>query len=169
MKALILLLLVTLNISAQTPAITPRRPLGVPADARHFNGRWYKVVLEKKSWHAARDKCKDMGGQLVTVPDAPTWEFVKTLTTASVWLGATDEVTEGVWVWVDGSPVAFSAWYPGQPDNSGSAEHFIAVYKNAWADVPKSGTVGALFQVQGFICEWRGVYPKGLTPQPTTH
>lgn len=151
MKTLSLLLAALILTSA---AANPKRPLGVPADAKPFNGRWYKVVLEKKSWHAARDKCKEMSGQLVTVPDAATWEFVEALTPASVWLGATDEKTEGVWVWVDGTPVDFKAWYPGQPDNSGG-EHYTATYKSQWADIPKGGTVGTLLQVQGFICEWK--------------
>jgi hypothetical protein len=158
MKTLIFTVFIAASALAQVPALPgaalPKRPLGVPADAQHFNGRWYKVVLEKKSWHAARDKCKDMGGQLVTIPDAQTWEFVKGLTTASVWLGASDEVTEGVWKWVDGTPVSFTSWFTAQPDNARSIEHFLATYKGRWNDVPKSGEFLPSTFVVGFVCQW---------------
>lgn len=152
MKRLFFLLSALILSSA---AADPKRPLGVPADAKPFNGRWYKVVLEKKSWHAARDKCKEMGGQLVTVPNAATWEFVKTLTPASVWLGATDEAVQGVWVWVDGTPISFAAWQAGQPDNYLGKQHCLAKSKQGlWDDHHKSDTEGAN-GIVGFICEWK--------------
>lgn len=158
MKAILCLLLSALCALAQTPQpVHPKRPLGVPADAKPFNWRWYKVYLEKKSWHAARDKCKELGGQLVTVPDAGTWEFVKglSLPTVWVWLGATDEVTEGAWKWVDGQNIDFRGWPSGRPDNTGGNENYAA-YKSSgsWNDVPKTGVMGSN-QVVGFICEWK--------------
>ncbi len=159
MKTLLLFLFALVSFSH---AQLPKRPLGVPADAVHFNGRWYKVVLEKKTWHAARDKCREMGGQLCTVPDAATWEFVKGLTTASVWLGATDEATEGVWKWVDGSDVKIGPWFPAQPDNARSIEHYLSIYKGQWNDVPKSGEFLPGTFVVGFVCQWRNA-------TPTTH
>ena len=155
MKPLALLLIVPItSLSAEPVAGVPKRPLGVPADAKHFNGRWYKVVLEKKAWHAARDKCKDMGGRLVCVPDAVTWEFVKALTPAVVWLGATDEVTEGVWKWEDGGAMVWADWFANQPDNAGGTEHYLVTWRGKMADIQKSGKVGAQ-GVVGFICEWK--------------
>ena len=156
MKAILCLLLSALCAFAQTPQpVLPKRPLGVPADAKPFNWRWYKVYLEKKSWHAARDKCKELGGQLVTVPDAATWEFVKTLNDgAKLWLGATDEEISGVWKWSDGTPVTFKAWGSGQPDNAGNSEHYMAKFGHIWADVPKTPAIGNV-TISGFICEWK--------------
>lgn len=159
MKTLIFTVFIAASALAQVPALPgaalPKRPLGVPADAQHFAGRWYKVVLEKKAWHAARDKCKEMGGQLVTIPDAATWEFVKTLTGgASVWLGATDEVTEGVWKWADGTGLKNGYWYPAQPDNARGIEHYLSTYKGLWNDVPKSGEFLPGTFVSGFVCQW---------------
>lgn len=154
MKTLLLTFFVAL-MSLSPAQQVPKRPLGVPADAKHFNGRWYKVVLEKKSWHAARDKCKEMGGQLCTVPDAATWEFVKTLTLgAKLWLGATDEVTEGRWLWVDGTPMKFTNWAPTEPNNFGAAEHYLAVDGGPWNDLPKQHSINTSVVV-GFICEWK--------------
>jgi hypothetical protein len=162
MKTLVFLLVSTLSpFAAYAQGLPvkinpPKRPLGVPADASHFKGRWYKVILQKKSWSAARDKCKDMGGRLACIPDAATWEFVRALTPATVWLGATDEATEGVWKWLDGTPVAVqpAPWYQSQPDNALGAEHFLSTYKGQWNDAPKSGEFNPGQFVVGFICEW---------------
>lgn len=157
MKTLLLSLLITLTAFAGQPAaVAPKPPVGVPADAKFFGGKWYRVYVEKGvSWHRARDKCKALGGQLVTVPDAPTWEFVKSLTPASVWMGATDEKTEGVWKWVDGTPVGFTGWIGAGADNSNGREHYLTTHRGGWNDAPNSGSF-ATFQVVGFLCEWRG-------------
>lgn len=101
MKALLTLVLCVVALHAAPPPIEPpaRPPLGAPADARLCNNKWYRVYLQKGlSWHAARDRCRQLGGQLVTVPDAPTWAFILTLTKGPIlWLGATDEETPGAW------------------------------------------------------------------------
>jgi len=130
----------------------PKPPVGVPADAKLFNGKWYKVIFEKISWTAAKDKCRTMGGQLVIIPDEVTWVFVRALYpgTVRVWFGATDEKTEGLWVWIDGSPVTFTAWSPQQPDNTRGNEHYLSSRNNAWNDVPKGDP-----NISGFICEWK--------------
>lgn len=157
MKTLALIIALTTTALAQLPAPAqkPKPPIGVPSDAQFFNGHWFKVYLEKGSWTTARDKCKTLGGHLVIVPDAATWEFVKGLTCgAQSWIGATDEVTPGIWKWVDGSPITFTAWFLGQPDNAGGVEHYAAIYKSAWADVPKGGVIGKAFAVQCYVCEW---------------
>ena len=149
MKAiLILLALISLGRAE------PKPPIGVPADAKHFNGKWYKVVLEKKTWHAARDKCKSMGGQLATIPDAPTWEFVKGLLSGGgkVWLGATDEATEGKWLWSDGTQLTFTDWLPTEPNNFGGKEHYLASDGKPWNDLPKEPAINHSVIV-GFLCE----------------
>ena len=137
---------------AQAPATKP--PIGVPADAKPFNGKWYRVYLEKVPWHRAREKCTALGGQLAIVPDEPTWEFLTNLSPAILWLGATDERTEGVWLWVDGTPMTFTAWHDRQPDNMGGNEHYIVSYQKRWNDVPKHGNFGP-YHAGGFICEWK--------------
>lgn len=42
--------------------------------------------------------------------------FVATKDTDSFWLGATDDITEGLWLWyVDDTELEFENWNAGQP------------------------------------------------------
>ncbi|XP_035512194.1 galactose-specific lectin nattectin-like [Morone saxatilis] len=36
-----------------------------------------------------------------------------------LYVGASDQVKEGVWLWSDGSKFVFNGWAKGQPDNTG--------------------------------------------------
>jgi hypothetical protein len=146
------------NVGALEPA-PAKPPIGVPADAKFFNGKWYRVYMEKASWRRAMDKCKTLKGRLALVPDKATWEFVKTLSSASLWLGATDEKAEGDWRWLDGSPVTFPAWITNNPNNQEGKEHYLAMVRHenkmGWNDFDMEGTTKQL-AVSGFLCEWDG-------------
>jgi collectin sub-family protein 10 len=133
----------------------------IPADARRFSGRFYKVFPERINWHDARRRCEEEGGHLAIVRDAETNRFLTSLVTEAsrrgVWIGATDERVEGAWVWIDGSPMQFSAWAPGQPTNRssrGEVEHYaalIAAEGGRWNDFPNHGEQGG---PPAFVCEW---------------
>lgn len=157
MKYLILILVAFAaalgSASAQQPA-QPKPPIGVPADAKQFNGKWYRVYLERLPWNRAKERCVAVGGQFAIVPDESTWAFIKSLSPADLWLGGTDEATEGIWKWVDGTPLTFTAWLGAGPDNSGGNENYIVTRTKGWNDVPKHGNFGA-FHAVGFICEWK--------------
>ncbi len=155
MKSLLLFFVLLAGVClAQTP---PKPPVGVPADAKFFQGKWYRVYLEKGlTWHRAKAKCQQLGGQLLTVSDASTWTFAQTLTKGPIlWIGATDEETTGLWKWIDGSPLSFTAWEPGQPDNAKGIQHYAVMNKaGKWDDLQKEVKSGP-FEVMGFICEWK--------------
>lgn len=142
---------------AQQPAPGRKPPVGVPVEAKFFNGKWYHIYFEKTSWPKAQQKCVALGGRLAIVSDEATWEFIKALSKdASLWLGATDEKTEGVWKWTDGTPMALKHWYEGQPDNANGAENFLSTHRGFLNDAPKNGEYVPHQFVTGFICEWRG-------------
>jgi formylglycine-generating enzyme required for sulfatase activity/serine/threonine protein kinase len=133
----------------------------IPADAVAFGGRRYKVFTQDLTWHEAKAACEQMGGRLAIITDAATNRFVVSQLSASgldgAWLGATDEVSEGRWVWVDGSPLGFNDWdtLGKQPNNKGGLEHYLVLYQNVngwrWADQPVRS-----FELKnlGFVCEW---------------
>lgn len=43
------------------------------------------------------------------------------------WIGATDEITEGTWVFMDGYPVTWTNWGDGEPSNSDSNRDYVEV------------------------------------------
>ncbi|MEO8350943.1 MAG: C-type lectin domain-containing protein [Chthoniobacteraceae bacterium] len=121
----------------------------MPADAKPFNGKWYRVYLKQTTWSVARNKCKTLGGQLAVVPDESTHVFLKELNRdAGLWLGATDDKIEGVWRWVDGTEMDFKGWERGEPDG-GRAENYLLLFRGGWHDVSAS------HRASGFICEWK--------------
>ncbi len=67
--------------------------------------------------------------------------------TTRPWIGLNNEADVNTWVWVNGSPVTFTHWQPGQPD-APSTERWVKVAEDGtWDDgnIPSS-----------FICEWEG-------------
>ena len=156
MKAFFSLLVVLLgsmsSISSAQQLAPKKTPLGVPADATLFNGKWYRVYLEKTTWVKARDKCRTLGGQLVSIPDAPTQAFLAEFGKGvELWIGATDEKVEGLWVWVDGTEMKYKAWGSKQPDGR-RAQNYAALGNWAgrgWFDGPND------WPCVGFICEWK--------------
>lgn len=134
-------------LSAQQPS-AQMPPVGVPADATLFNGKWYKLYLEKTPWKTAKAKCERLGGQLAVIPDAPTNVFIQQLSdNRSLWIGAYEKV-EGLWMWVDGTPMKFKAWARGEPDDSAHMLNVLIMWKNAWWDDEGKGAIG-------YICEWK--------------
>ena len=76
------------------------------------------------SWNDAEDYCRGEGAHLVSVHSAKENEFVRSLDSGYLWLGGTDEDTEGIWRWTDGSAFSFKNWKRGEPNNHGN-EHCV--------------------------------------------
>ncbi len=95
-----------------------------PCPTAENAGRRYLFCLGEASWAQARDTCRELGYDLVRIDDQAEQDFVWTTATADIgrtdwWIGATDEGAEGEFVWADGSPVSFTAFAEGQPDQGG--------------------------------------------------
>ncbi len=84
----------------------------------------YKKFTTATNWLAARDTCLAYGGDLASIPDNSTNSWIcSTLGCSdSPWMGFNDRVAEGTWVWSDGSPVTFTRWGSGEPNNSGDED-----------------------------------------------
>lgn len=134
---------------SQQPA-QPKPPVGIPSDARLFNGKWYRVYLERLTWTRAKEKCIALRGQLAIVPDEPTHAFIKNLSNnLNLWLGATDEKVEGLWYWLDGTEMKFKAWYTKEP-GGGRRENYLLIFHDGWADAASNEALAV-----GYICEWK--------------
>jgi hypothetical protein len=127
-----------------------KRPIWVPVDATPFNGKWYRVYLEKVLWKSARDRCKTLGGVLACVHDQQTQDFIAGLSNdLTLWIGGTDEDTVGRWRWLDGSAMKYKAWAHFHPSGD-RGEDFLAIRHGKWIDAGNK-----LLTSVGFICEWK--------------
>jgi hypothetical protein len=143
-----ILAIVVSQLIAQQPSAS-KPPVGVPADATLFNGKWYRVYLERATWKAAKTKCERLGGQLAIVPDETTHAFIRALSKdLELWLGGFEKL-EGLWEWVDGTPMNFKGWAATQPD-AGYGLQMLKTWRGGWGD-----TDNADRGVIGYICEWK--------------
>jgi len=87
----------------------------------------YMFCTTALDWQAADDACAAYGYRLVTFDSAAEGEWVEAtvLTYPSGpawWIGFTDRSAEGSWAWADGSPVTYTNWSAGEPNNSHGGE-----------------------------------------------
>ena len=150
--------------AADAPPDGPRACVG--GDARVTNpatGSCYVLFTTPMTWDAARATCATLGAgtALARVESAAENELVTTLIgDATVYIGATDLAVEGTFVWEDGSPLVYTNWNLGEPNNgTGLYEEDCAVIHGSlagtWDDRPcapppiESGAAA-------FVCEHGG-------------
>ncbi|MFN4876289.1 MAG: lectin-like protein [Aphanizomenon sp.] len=107
-----------------------------------YNGKFY-FLSSAGSWTQAQAQAVSLGGNLVAVNDAAENQFlVNTFGgTERLWIGLTDEVTEGTFKWVNGEAVTYTNWYPNEPNNSGGNENYAEfnfLGAGKWNDLPNS-------------------------------
>ncbi len=160
------------DLSKSAAADPDRRAAERPADASSYRGKFYKVYPEVLTWKEARKKCRELGGDLAVVLDDAHNQFLMGLVRARLldeaWLGASDEAKEGEWLWVDGSPMRYGNWFPGQPNNKQGLEHYAVMLANRdgkWSDQPDRSDQHR----PGFICQWESdALPKPEPPPMVT-
>eukprot|EP00794_Sanderia_malayensis_P009501 gene9501-biopygen7842 len=86
----------------------------------------------RKNWPEARQYCLDLKGDLVSIRNSEenqrVVEFVKSTGLKwDVWIGMNDRRKEGTMEWSNGSPVTFTDWKTGEPNNWESREHCVAI------------------------------------------
>ena len=83
----------------------------------------YFFSKTKMTWPDARDDCIRRGSYLVAVQSKQEDDFLRgilvTKEDADHWMGGSDLLKEGQWVWhQSGEQFTYTNWFPGQPDNS---------------------------------------------------
>ena len=121
------------------------------------NGHFYLLTHKALNWDEAEAEAVSFGGHLASVNSQAEQDFLVNnfLSGANqnrtLWIGLTDQATEGVFVWTSGEPLTFTDWSAGEPNNAGGAfeedygamnwhfGHDGAGVVGAWNDVPLTG------------------------------
>lgn len=107
-------------------------------------GHFYQLFDDSLEFHDAKNFCIERGGHLVTIQSAEENAFILDLLGYG-WLGATDEVAEGEWLWVTGEPFTYANWAPEEPNNYNNEDYCI-IATSGWNDVPVAPNP--------FVCEF---------------
>ena len=128
-----------------------------PANATSFRGHDYAYVNTAANWSAAKANCIALGGHLATLTSVEENQFVYNLGGLTpAWIGFTDEVTEGTFLWANGDPVTYTNWQSGRPNGGTAANYtqFSATVSGAWADVAGATSLP-------YVCE----FDSSVTPR----
>lgn len=94
--------------------------VNIPANAFEYNGHSYYIYSGvAQTWEEAQTYCQALGGHLMVINDAAEntalFNYMKSVGYSSAYFGFSDAVQEGNWQWVDGTPVTYTYWAPGEP------------------------------------------------------
>lgn len=123
-----------------------------------FNGHRYFKSMDVLTWKEAARFADSLGGNLVIINSAEENTFVKNFLNTDSWIGLTDEATENTWLDVLGNALAYTNWSSGEPNNTGSNEHYAAMVKSTglWNDDINSN-------VKAYVIEFNGVETSNWT------
>ena len=151
------------------------------------NGHSYRLVAEASgiTWDAAELAAVALGGTLATTTSANENDFVFALAASDPsawftdgsghargpWLGGFQPPGSaepaGGWTWVNGDgPFAFTAWDPGQPNNSGGVESRLQYFGTTAAFSKKWNDASASVKMLGYVVEFAPA--AGAVPEPAT-
>ncbi|MCW9683234.1 lectin-like protein, partial [Dolichospermum planctonicum UHCC 0167] len=104
----------------------------------NYNGNTY-LLSTAGTWQQAQSQAQSLGGNLVTINNQAEQDWLVTTFGGSeqLWIGLTDEVTEGEFKWVSGETSTYTNWYPDEPNNSGN-EDYVEMYlgdAGTWNDL----------------------------------
>jgi hypothetical protein len=80
------------------------------------------MVDSLANWNSQRMACAADGGYLVIPANTTELGAIATLTANPVWLGISDQATEGVWITVLAQQITFLPWQAGEPDNDSNSD-----------------------------------------------
>ncbi|KAL3862494.1 hypothetical protein ACJMK2_008454 [Sinanodonta woodiana] len=128
----------------------------------HHGHSCYHISRDCITWADAYKVCTIIGeganGRLVEIEDSDEAYFIEhqvQLMNDIFWIGATDVMNEGKFIWMTSKNTVTTAhWSPGQPDGYNIDENCIQIWSNGkWNDAPCSGQIR-------YICESdEGTFP----------
>ncbi|XP_036169975.1 low affinity immunoglobulin epsilon Fc receptor [Myotis myotis] len=114
-----------------------------------FQRKCYYFGEGAKRWIQARNACSGLRGRLVSIHSQEEQDFLATHSNKKgSWIGLRDLHTEGEFVWMDQSPLDYSNWRPGEPNNGGQGEDCVMLLGSGqWNDAFCSS------YLDGWVCD----------------
>ncbi|XP_008540994.2 C-type lectin domain family 4 member E [Equus przewalskii] len=115
-----------------------------PLNWVHFQSSCYFFSSNTMTWTASLKNCSYMGAHLVVINTQQEQEFLFRAKPREkeFYIGLTDQVTDGDWQWVDGTPLtkSLSFWDIGEPNNLATVEDCVTIRDSSnprqnWNDV----------------------------------
>ncbi|KAL1278402.1 hypothetical protein QQF64_025075 [Cirrhinus molitorella] len=104
--------------------------------------RFYVFSTDVLNWNSSRQRCQDLGGDLVIINNIDEQEFLSKRVNDKNdyhWIGLTDSQTEGVWLWVDNKLLNINLWESPPDDwkveNALHGEDCVILKGEKWGDV----------------------------------
>uniref|UniRef100_UPI00262C28AD lectin-like protein n=1 Tax=Crocosphaera sp. TaxID=2729996 RepID=UPI00262C28AD len=127
---------IDLDIVSDNKKQVQEQALSKGAKLSNVTGNYYFIGHSVNNWYAARNEGTAAGGHLVAIN---SWEEQRWLNKnfgyLTYWIGLTDEVSEGHWRWVNGEPITFTNWIPGEPNNKRNEDYAYSYGSGKWNDV----------------------------------
>ncbi|ELW69395.1 Mannose-binding protein C [Tupaia chinensis] len=99
----------------------------------------YLIKNKEMTFNSVKNLCAQFQGSVATPRNAEENEAIQSLVSADIFLGFTDEVTEGNFVDLVGRSMTYKNWAEGEPNNANSGENCVVLLKDGkWNDVPCS-------------------------------
>ncbi|MBI2281291.1 MAG: PKD domain-containing protein [Bacteroidetes bacterium] len=112
----------------------------------------YFLNPQSLSGTGAQTFAQSLGANLISIQDAVENQcIIDNLNSLGesgvIWIGFNDELVEGSFVWYDQSPITYTNWAAGEPNNSGN-EDYVQIYVNGqWNDLAFGGSAKSIIEV----------------------
>ena len=105
----------------------------------NYNGSQY-TLTSYGTWQEAQAEAQSLGGNLVTINNQAEQDWLVSTfgVTENLWIGFTDEVTEGQFKWASGETSTYTNWSPGEPNNLGNEDYVEIIGNGKWNDLPST-------------------------------
>lgn len=114
--------------AALRPDARPEDPCPTD-DPWELHGDSCYLLFEPADWITGKVNCDLVGAKLVSITSLAEYEAIRDdfLEGADfeIWIGLSDILIEGRFMWEDGSPLDFTAWTGGEPNNAGGVEDCV--------------------------------------------
>ena len=120
-----------------------------------YHGHSYLLTDGNLTWSQAEAYAQGLGGHLATVNDAAENEWLRTTFSGpfgTLWIGLTDQATEGTFLWASDQEVSYTNWGGGEPNNydswyGGDADYAWMQTDGKWADWGPQPTTRGLIEL----------------------